>query len=163
MSVVIELEDGRLRLLSKGADSAIFDVISSSVPEVSIILSKPLVCGPSAGCASADRTPVSHLLTQALKNSTSEHLDKFARSGLRTLCFGYRDIDPTFYRSWSEKFERANLVWHLNCTTLLTRDDQTRGFIAQCPVSSSLPRALIVVHHAFSICDVRPSTTERHS
>jgi phospholipid-translocating ATPase len=35
MSVVIELEDGRLRLLCKGADSAIFDVLSSNVPEVS--------------------------------------------------------------------------------------------------------------------------------
>lgn len=34
MSVVIELEDGRLRLLSKGADSAIYDVLSPSVPEV---------------------------------------------------------------------------------------------------------------------------------
>lgn len=34
MSVVIELEDGRLRLLSKGADSAIFDVLSPAVPQV---------------------------------------------------------------------------------------------------------------------------------
>lgn len=50
------------------------------------------------------------LILKAIKSATSEHLDKFARAGLRTLCFGYRELEPAFYRAWTEKFERANLV-----------------------------------------------------
>ena len=128
MSVVIELEDGRLRLLSKGADSAIYDVLSSRVPPVRRKAGggEPRKgCGKSRTEAKASpamaSTETQFLLRcpvrlQATKTSTSDHLDKFARAGLRTLCFGYRDIDPAFYRTWSEKFERANLVCMVTCT-----------------------------------------------
>eukprot|EP01147_Barroeca_monosierra_P007745 gene7745-624_t len=62
MSVVVRLPDGTLRLLCKGADSAILSIL---------------------GTKSNDR----------ILSSTNEHLMEFARAGLRTLCFGYRDLD----------------------------------------------------------------------
>ncbi|EGD80945.1 ATP10A protein [Salpingoeca rosetta] len=79
MSVVLRLPDGTLRLLCKGADSAITSVL---------------------GAASSD-----HVLAE-----TSAHLDEFARSGLRTLCYAYRDIAHDEYEDWAHRFLEANVL-----------------------------------------------------
>lgn len=36
-----------------------------------------------------------------LREATMQHLDKFASDGLRTLCCGYKDIDPDYIAEWS--------------------------------------------------------------
>ncbi|RHZ55987.1 hypothetical protein Glove_408g11 [Diversispora epigaea] len=41
-------------------------------------------------------------------NTTGEHLEEFAREGLRTLCTGYAIIDPVAYNKWSIDFQEAS-------------------------------------------------------
>ncbi|KAM7251637.1 hypothetical protein ACFE04_023520 [Oxalis oulophora] len=42
-----------------------------------------------------------------LKTITRGHLENFGSAGLRTLCLAYRDLSPTMYESWNEKFINA--------------------------------------------------------
>ncbi|KAI9694362.1 MAG: hypothetical protein M1820_008962 [Bogoriella megaspora] len=42
-----------------------------------------------------------------LRNATAEHLEMFAREGLRTLCIAQREIDEEEYRIWNEKHDLA--------------------------------------------------------
>eukprot|EP00043_Microstomoeca_roanoka_P010350 m.98307 g.98307 ORF g.98307 m.98307 type:complete len:1161 (+) comp14866_c0_seq1:223-3705(+) len=79
MSVVVRLPDGTLRLLCKGADSAIINVL---------------------GAVSDD----------AILAETTLHLDEFARAGLRTLCYAYRDLDPAYFEDWDQRFLQVNLL-----------------------------------------------------
>lgn len=41
-----------------------------------------------------------------LLKETKEHLDSFARIGLRTLCFGYKVIQPEEYNEWELEFNK---------------------------------------------------------
>ncbi|CAG8521260.1 6113_t:CDS:10 [Diversispora eburnea] len=41
-------------------------------------------------------------------NTTGEHLEEFAREGLRTLCTGYAVIDPVVYKKWNIDFHEAS-------------------------------------------------------
>ena len=34
-------------------------------------------------------------------------MEEFGSSGLRTLCLAYRDLNPSMYESWNEKFIQA--------------------------------------------------------
>ncbi|KAF8787869.1 putative phospholipid-transporting ATPase IM like protein [Argiope bruennichi] len=45
-----------------------------------------------------------------LKNKTSDHLNKFASEGLRTLCLASKDLDENTYNSWNEKFHEASVA-----------------------------------------------------
>ena len=40
-------------------------------------------------------------------NKTKEHLDNFAKQGLRTLCFGFKNITKDFYDKWDKKYNDA--------------------------------------------------------
>ena len=40
--------------------------------------------------------------------STQEHVDQFARQGLRTLCYCYRIIDENEYYEWEKEYEDMN-------------------------------------------------------
>lgn len=42
-----------------------------------------------------------------LKKTSREQLEQFGSSGLRTLCLAYRDLSPTMYENWNEKFIQA--------------------------------------------------------
>ena len=44
---------------------------------------------------------------QALRKSTAEHLELFAREGLRTLCVAERDLDEQQYEEWSREHDLA--------------------------------------------------------
>jgi len=44
---------------------------------------------------------------QALRKSTAEHLEMFAREGLRTLCVAERDLDEQQYEEWSREHDLA--------------------------------------------------------
>ena len=38
---------------------------------------------------------------------TQEYLDEYAKTGLRTLLVGQREIDPEFYQDWAKRFVKA--------------------------------------------------------
>jgi phospholipid-translocating ATPase len=55
-------------------------------------------------CKGADSMIYSRLakgLQQSLRKSTAEHLEMFAREGLRTLCIAERDLSEEEYQAWS--------------------------------------------------------------
>jgi phospholipid-translocating ATPase len=61
-------------------------------------------------CKGADSMIYSRLLPkqqQALRKSTAEHLEMFAREGLRTLCIAERDLDEQEYEEWSREHDLA--------------------------------------------------------
>lgn len=61
-------------------------------------------------CKGADSMIYSRLVKgqqQALRKSTAEHLEMFAREGLRTLCIAERDLDEDSYQDWSRDHDFA--------------------------------------------------------
>ncbi|XP_058158033.1 phospholipid-transporting ATPase FetA-like [Dasypus novemcinctus] len=50
-----------------------------------------------------------HPSCKPLRDVTMEHLDDFASEGLRTLMVAYRELDHTFFRSWSKRHSDAYL------------------------------------------------------
>jgi phospholipid-translocating ATPase len=42
-----------------------------------------------------------------LRKSTAEHLEMFAREGLRTLCIAQRELDETMYKEWALRHDSA--------------------------------------------------------
>lgn len=44
------------------------------------------------------------------KDTTLKHLEEFANTGYRTLCFAYTKISENFYTNWSEEFVKASNV-----------------------------------------------------
>ncbi|TFK36361.1 hypothetical protein BDQ12DRAFT_686784 [Crucibulum laeve] len=84
MSVVLrrlDTEDGRLFLLSKGADNVIFERLKRGNMEM-----------------------------DELKNVTERHLDEFASQGLRTLTLAYKVIGEEEYAAWSERYHEATVA-----------------------------------------------------
>ncbi|KAE9554781.1 hypothetical protein FO519_001978 [Halicephalobus sp. NKZ332] len=47
--------------------------------------------------------------TPLLKDATTQHLDKFASDGLRTLCVAYKDVDEGYCRDWLARLKEASL------------------------------------------------------
>ena len=61
-------------------------------------------------CKGADSMIYSRLRRgeqQELKKSTAEHLEMFAREGLRTLCLARRELGEDEYRAWNRNYDRA--------------------------------------------------------
>ncbi|XP_040819527.1 phospholipid-transporting ATPase FetA-like [Ochotona curzoniae] len=50
-----------------------------------------------------------HSSCASLCNTTMEHLDDFASEGLRTLMVAYRELDNTFFQTWSMKHTEASM------------------------------------------------------
>lgn len=44
---------------------------------------------------------------QQLRKTTAEHLEMFAREGLRTLCVAYKEIDEAEYEAWNKEHDLA--------------------------------------------------------
>ena len=66
-------------------------------------------------CKGADSMIYSRLQSrqqQALRKTTAEHLESFAREGLRTLCVADRDLGEEEYRKWSEDHDTAAQALH---------------------------------------------------
>ncbi|KAH8875473.1 Phospholipid-transporting ATPase IB [Schistosoma japonicum] len=42
--------------------------------------------------------------------STMDHLENFAKTGLRTLCIAWTEVDPTFYTEWAKNFHEASIA-----------------------------------------------------
>jgi phospholipid-translocating ATPase len=78
MSVIIQMPDGTVRLFCKGADSIIYSRLTAGQHQ-----------------------------QQELQKSTAQHLEMFAREGLRTLCVAERVLDLQEYRAWDELHDLA--------------------------------------------------------
>ncbi|XP_077516443.1 ATPase phospholipid transporting 8B isoform X2 [Amblyomma americanum] len=50
--------------------------------------------------------------SEALKIKTTEHLNKYAGEGLRTLCLAYKDLDEAYFQEWSERHHEAATSLH---------------------------------------------------
>ncbi|KAF2770332.1 aminophospholipid-translocating P4-type ATPase [Teratosphaeria nubilosa] len=61
-------------------------------------------------CKGADSVIYSRLKSGAqkeLRAQTADHLEMFAREGLRTLCIAQRELDEAFYKTWNVKHDLA--------------------------------------------------------
>ncbi|KAK0556677.1 hypothetical protein OC846_000996 [Tilletia horrida] len=47
-----------------------------------------------------------------LKEGTDQALEEFANKGLRTLCLGYRELDPSYYEEWAHRYHDATVAIH---------------------------------------------------
>jgi phospholipid-translocating ATPase len=76
MSAIIRMQDGKIKLFCKGADSMIYSRLKrGEQPE--------------------------------LRRTTAEHLEMFAREGLRTLCIAEKDVDEQEYQQWKKDHDLA--------------------------------------------------------
>ncbi|CAH8514438.1 unnamed protein product [Schistosoma mattheei] len=46
--------------------------------------------------------------TSLFTQSTMDHLENFAKTGLRTLCIAWTEVDPAFYNKWVGNFYKAS-------------------------------------------------------
>ncbi|VDP06454.1 unnamed protein product [Schistosoma margrebowiei] len=46
--------------------------------------------------------------TSLFTESTMDHLENFAKTGLRTLCIAWTEVDPAFYNKWVGNFYKAS-------------------------------------------------------
>ncbi|CCD72226.1 Phospholipid-transporting ATPase [Caenorhabditis elegans] len=46
--------------------------------------------------------------SQIMRTSTNTHLADFANIGLRTLCLGYKDLDPAYFSDWDSRVKKAS-------------------------------------------------------
>lgn len=66
-------------------------------------------------CKGADSIIYSRLRLgeqQELRKSTAEHLEMFAREGLRTLCVAQKELSEDEYREWTKKYDIAAAAVH---------------------------------------------------
>ena len=85
MSVILrKLDDeGRIFLLTKGADNVIFERLSKDGAQ------------------------------QELRQKTDQDLQFFASEGLRTLCLAYKVLDNSEYEKWAKDYHDATVALHL--------------------------------------------------
>lgn len=87
MSVILKPHDSdKILLLCKGADSIIYERLCSEF---------------------GDQTALKEQ-QDALKDTTSSHLEDYANEGLRTLCLAYRFISEEEYKPWARRFQEAS-------------------------------------------------------
>ncbi|CAG8468983.1 14292_t:CDS:2 [Funneliformis caledonium] len=90
---------------------------TSTRKRMSIIVRSPLDGRITLYCKGADNVIFERLKSgqDYRLNITGEHLEEFAKEGLRTLCLGYAEIDPGFYQNWIGDYREAS-------TSLTDRD-----------------------------------------
>jgi phospholipid-transporting ATPase len=86
MSVIIQCPDGTRKLLLKGADSAVLNIIESSN-------------GEELGAKKRQAE---------LSLATLGHLDRYAREGLRTLVIASKDLTAADVRLWNGLYKKAS-------------------------------------------------------
>ena len=78
MTVIVRAPDGTIKLYSKGADTMIIERLGTRV----------------------DQT--------RYHGTTLQHLEEFAKQGLRTLCLAMRELAESEYRSWDKIYHKAS-------------------------------------------------------
>lgn len=58
----------------------------------------------------ADTVIYERLADDTLTHATSQHLQRFAHDGFRTLCCAYAIIDQAKYEDWAPRYKKANLL-----------------------------------------------------
>lgn len=91
MSVIIKKSDGKICLISKGADSVIYERLR----ELKIDESEKAVMNVFDG------------KEKNLREVTLKHLENFAESGLRTLCYASRELSEDEYECFAFRHGRA--------------------------------------------------------
>ncbi|KAL3678117.1 hypothetical protein R1sor_021073 [Riccia sorocarpa] len=87
MSVIVRGPDEKIKLLMKGADAAVLDLLGhSDLKEL------------AASTKSQDE----------LQTATVSHLDRYAREGLRTLVVAAKELDPATVDRWRAKYNKAS-------------------------------------------------------
>ncbi|KAI8982302.1 hypothetical protein BDF20DRAFT_834937 [Mycotypha africana] len=111
MSVIMRSpQDNRIILLCKGADSVIYERLST-------------------GLEKKDDEACKRQLK--LRQDTLHHLGVFANEGLRTLCIASRLIDAEEYEQWAKKYKAAS-----NCIS--NRDEQIESVCEEIETSLTL-------------------------
>eukprot|EP00092_Neocalanus_flemingeri_P037876 GFUD01041229.1.p1 GENE.GFUD01041229.1~~GFUD01041229.1.p1 ORF type:complete len:1159 (-),score=232.94 GFUD01041229.1:205-3681(-) len=87
MSVVVRTPEGKIKVYIKGADNVILERVGNQTSQ------------------------------NRHQGKTLEHLDNFAREGLRTLCLGVSDISDQDFSDWSKKWKQAT-------TSLIDREKE---------------------------------------
>lgn len=93
MSVIIKKTNGEILLISKGADSVIYERLKHLKG-----------AQDESEKANAVESVLNHLREINLK-----HLDKFAESGLRTLCFASRQLSEKEYEAFAFRHAEASI------------------------------------------------------
>ena len=78
MSVVIKMPDGGYRLFTKGADSAVYKRLEDDTSD-----------------------------EESMQKRTAKHVETFAGSGSRTLCYAYRNLSPSEFQGWEKTYQQA--------------------------------------------------------
>ncbi|KAL2621212.1 hypothetical protein R1flu_001417 [Riccia fluitans] len=92
MSVIIQCPDGRIKLLVKGADNAVMDIVRRR---------------------DEDENAASEVRIKAsLVDTTNRHLENYSRHGLRTLVIASRELDAKLYENWRYKYVIASTSLH---------------------------------------------------
>nr|CAG4636771.1 EOG090X00X3 [Ceriodaphnia reticulata] len=84
MSVIVRTPSGKIKLFCKGADTVIYERLGSAAPT----------------------GPQQH--QQYIRQVTTNHLESFAREGLRTLCCAVAEIPHDIYEEWKHTYHRAS-------------------------------------------------------
>ncbi|XP_011630665.1 probable phospholipid-transporting ATPase IA isoform X1 [Pogonomyrmex barbatus] len=86
MSVVVKTPEGKIKIFCKGADSVIYERLTS---------------------LETSDLDLEHV--DDFRETTLEHLETFATDGLRTLCFASAEIPENVYQWWSESYHKASI------------------------------------------------------
>ncbi|KAG9288261.1 hypothetical protein G9A89_021292 [Geosiphon pyriformis] len=83
---------------------------TSSRKRMSVIVRSPEDGKIYLFCKGADNVIFERLSTgqDFMLNTTGEHLESFAKEGLRTLCLARKIIDPSYYERWNIEFREAS-------------------------------------------------------
>eukprot|EP00658_Telonema_sp_P-2_P000523 TRINITY_DN10199_c0_g1_i2.p1 TRINITY_DN10199_c0_g1~~TRINITY_DN10199_c0_g1_i2.p1 ORF type:complete len:1014 (-),score=219.56 TRINITY_DN10199_c0_g1_i2:128-3037(-) len=110
MSLLIEMPDGSLKLMSKGADNVIRDRLLHQIDyleKVSQLQERIPETDPthSQEIDSLNQTPDMQMI-----NTTQQHIDLFANSGLRTLAVAWKTVDKSMFGPWKEKLDQVREI-----------------------------------------------------
>lgn len=102
MSVVMRCPDGTTKVLVKGADSSMLDILAKG----------------AAGDEEINLVEEKH--RNGVMQATTTHLDRFSSRGLRTLVVGSKEIGQKEYDNWRHQYDKASTV--LNGRVALLRE-----------------------------------------
>lgn len=103
MSIVVRRQDdSSIVMYCKGADSAVLPKLERSHQQ---FMGDDVDAGEGAGSARRDSAG-------SLVEQTANHLDLYARDGLRTLCMARRYISDSDYEEWLEQHRHAETALH---------------------------------------------------
>ncbi|KAJ7285463.1 hypothetical protein O6H91_Y332300 [Diphasiastrum complanatum] len=88
MSVILKCPDNKIKLLVKGADSAVMNIIG----------------GSALGLSNEQYIPSEDKHQAELIDATLSHLDGYAREGLRTLVIAAKDLSFAEFEAWYKQY-----------------------------------------------------------